>query len=47
MVFNKEGLITIRDLLKWGNRAFTNKEEFIFNGFTILAERLRNQEEKQ
>lgn len=40
-VFSKDGLITMRDLLKWTGRKFVNKEMFIIEGYGILAERLR------
>ena len=40
-VFSKDGLITMRDLLKWTGRRFVDKEMFIIEGYGILAERLR------
>ena len=46
-VFSKDGLITMRDLLKWTGRKFVNKEMFIIEGYGILAERLRTLEEKE
>ena len=45
-MFSKDGLITMRDLLKWTGRKFVNKELFIIEGYGILAERLRTIEEK-
>ncbi len=36
-VFSKDGLITMRDLLKWTGRKFVNKELFVIEGYGILA----------
>lgn len=36
-VFEKEGLITIRNLLKWCERPYISKEKFIMEGYAILA----------
>jgi len=36
-VFSKDGLITMRDLLKWTGRKFLSKEMFITEGYGILA----------
>ena len=46
---NKDGVITIRDLIKWSNRKefMINKEEIAYEGFSLLAERMRNKEEKK
>lgn len=41
----KHGLITPRDLFKWANRGAVTYEELAENGFMILGERLRSQEE--
>lgn len=46
-MFSKDGLITMRDLLKWTGRKFVDKERFIIEGYGILAERLRTIEEKE
>ena len=43
----KHGYITPRDLLKWGNRSQrTTLQEMSDNGYTLLAERLRDSGEK-
>ena len=36
-VFEKDGLITIRNLLKWCERRFVSKEKFAMEGYAILA----------
>jgi midasin len=46
-VFSKDGLITIRDLLKWTGREFIDKDNFMRDGFALLGERLRTEEEKK
>lgn len=46
-MFEKDGLITIRNLLKWCERKFISKEKFAMEGYAILAEKLRNNEEKR
>ena len=46
-MFTKDGLITMRDILKWTGRKFVNKDLFIIEGYGILAERLRTIEEKE
>jgi len=43
----KNGLITPRDLLRWAERHATTKEELAFEGYALLAERLRNDDEKE
>ena len=43
----KEGVITIRDLLKWGGRKPSTYEDLALEGYCLLAERLRNIEERQ
>lgn len=45
---NKTGIITVRDLIKWGNKKnFMNtKEDMAYEGFSLLAERIRNEEDK-
>jgi len=42
----KDGLITPRDLLRWAERDVSSKQELAFQGFMLLAERLRDDEEK-
>lgn len=42
----KEGFITPRDLLRWASRGATTKLELAEQGFMLLAERLRSEEEK-
>ena len=46
MFAGKHGLITPRDLFKWANRGAVTYEELAENGFMILGERLRSQEER-
>ena len=42
----KEGVITVRDLIKWGNRPVSSILELGIEGYCILAERLRTCEER-
>lgn len=42
----KNGLITPRDLLRWAERKATTKIELATEGYILLAERLRDQEER-
>lgn len=42
----KEGFITPRDLLRWASRKSVTKHELAEQGFMILAERLRGEDEK-
>ena len=42
----KDGLITPRDLLRWAGRGASTKQELAMEGYMLLAERLRNEEEK-
>ena len=42
----KEGLITIRDLLKWGSRDIYKREGLAYEGYFVIAEKLRTIEEK-
>lgn len=37
----KESSITIRDLIKWGNRPVLTVDELAMEGYCLLAERLR------
>lgn len=46
-VFSKDGVITIRDLLKWTGRKFSDKQSFMREGYALLVQRLRTSEEKQ
>jgi midasin len=43
----KEGVITVRDLIKWSKRNVTTKEDLALEGYTILAERLRSHDERE
>lgn len=43
----KEGVITVRDLIKWGQREVENLEQLGMEGYCILAERLRSEEERK
>ncbi|KAI8323453.1 midasin [Martensiomyces pterosporus] len=40
------GFITLRDLFRWANRHATTKSELAEHGFMLIAERVRNDEEK-
>jgi len=42
----KDGLITPRDLLRWAERTVTSKQELGMEGYMLLAERLRDEDEK-
>lgn len=42
----KDGLITPRDLLRWAQRRVSSKEELALEGYMLLAERLRDVDEK-
>jgi midasin len=42
----KDGLITPRDLLRWAGRGSLSKTDLAMEGYMLLAERLRNDEEK-
>jgi midasin (ATPase involved in ribosome maturation) len=42
----KYGFITLRDLFKWADRRPASYEELAQEGYMLLAERLRNPEEK-
>ena len=42
----KEGVVTVRDLIKWGKRDITTKEDLAMEGYCLLAERLRSHEER-
>jgi midasin len=43
----KDGFITPRDLLRWAERGSSSKDELAKDGYMILAERLRSNDEKQ
>ena len=43
---NKESFATLRDLFRWALRSAATREEIAANGFMLLAERVRNQEER-
>ncbi|KAJ1935255.1 AAA ATPase midasin, partial [Linderina pennispora] len=40
------GFITLRDLFRWANRHATTKQELAEHGYMLIAERVRNDEEK-
>ena len=42
----KEGVVTVRDLIKWANRNITTKEDLAYEGYFLLAERLRSEDER-
>ena len=42
----KDGLITPRDLLRWAGRGSSSKHELAMEGYMLLAERLRIDEER-
>jgi midasin len=43
----RDGLITPRDLLRWAERSGLSKLDLAREGYMLLAERLRTEEEKQ
>ncbi len=43
----KHGFITLRDLFRWADRGPTSVDELAAEGYMLLAERLRNPEEKE
>jgi midasin len=43
----KDGFITPRDLLRWAERGCLSKADLAREGFMLLAERLRTEEEKE
>lgn len=43
----RDSLITPRDLLRWAGRGCSSKAELAQEGYMLLAERLRSQEEKE
>lgn len=43
----KDGFITPRDLLRWGNRCPASSEELAYHGYMLLAERLRREDERE
>lgn len=42
----KHGFITPRDLFKWAGRGAVGYQELAENGYLLLAERLRTQEDR-
>lgn len=46
LFLGKDGFITPRDLLRWAQRGASTKVELAQEGFMLLAERLRTEEEK-
>jgi len=47
MFSGKESMITIRDLIKWGSREIVDIVQLATNGYCLLAERLRFEEERE
>eukprot|EP01033_Poteriospumella_lacustris_P008968 gene8969-6442_t len=45
-LLGKEGSITMRDLLKWGNRSPQNPQDVAQFGYMLLCEKLRSSDEK-
>lgn len=43
----KDGLITPRDLLRWAERDSSSKTDLAIEGYMLLAERLRSEDEKK
>ena len=43
----KQSFMTVRDLLRWGHRKPSSYLELATEGFTLLAERLRKEEERE
>ncbi|RYP85297.1 hypothetical protein DL769_001028 [Monosporascus sp. CRB-8-3] len=43
---NKESFATLRDLFRWALRDAETREDMAINGFMLLAERVRNEEER-
>jgi len=42
----KEGFMTIRDLIKWGSRFINEIEDLAYEGYFVIAEKIRSEEEK-
>ena len=42
----REGVVTMRDLIKWGSREIATIEDLGIEGYCLLAERLRSSEER-
>jgi len=43
----KQSFITVRDLIKWATRNIISVEDIAYEGYILLAERLRNSNEKE
>jgi midasin len=43
----KQSFMTVRDLLRWGNRKPGSHEDLAVEGYALLAERLRKEEDRQ
>ncbi|KAH7038086.1 ATPase protein [Microdochium trichocladiopsis] len=43
---NKDSFATLRDLFRWALRGAQDRQEIAVNGFMLLAERVRNEEER-
>ena len=46
MFAGRHGFITVRDLLRWAGRKNDSYRELVQNGYTLLAERLRQDDDK-
>ncbi|KAK7203075.1 hypothetical protein BZA70DRAFT_81081 [Myxozyma melibiosi] len=46
-LFEKNGFATLRDLFRWANRPAVGYEELARNGYLLLGERVRSDEEQQ
>jgi len=42
----KEGFMTIRDLIKWGSRSINEIEDLAYEGYFVIGEKVRSEEEK-
>lgn len=43
----KHGAVTLRDLIKWGKRPLSNIQQLAEEGYMLLAEKLRSEDEKK
>ncbi|KAK9450165.1 uncharacterized protein V1518DRAFT_426070 [Limtongia smithiae] len=45
-LFEKDGFATLRDLFRWANREAVGYDQLALNGYLLLAERVRSDDEK-
>ena len=45
-IFDRDGFITLRDLFRWGDRGGIGYQDLAESGYMLLAERIRNAEDK-